>query len=534
MRQMNSWRPGKLMLATVASTVLLVGCASGGSADGGETGQPGAAQVVGEQGDGGEVQPGGTLSYAVYSLPSSLDPSRTQPAGTTGGTEMAGIYDLLIRYDSATNEFVPNLAKSMDESENHLKWTMKLRDGVTFSDGSALDADAVVASIERFNTNNGGNSQIYTANVDKTEATAPDTVEFTLKQPWTAFPAMLALGHGMVTAPSADGPDGEFTPIGAGAFTLKTFTPPETIELTAREDYWDGSPHLDDIKIVSIKGEQAKIDTMQTGGVDMMYLRNAETVNAGKSQFPGFIDPVSVAMVVHINQREGRPGSDVRVRQSIGYALDPALVDERARGGEGMPGSVIFQDWSQWHSDVPGISPDPDKARELLEEAKADGFDGKATYVAIAEPDSQAVATAIQAQLNSVGFDIAIDTVPSVTDMVKRNYIDNDFDLSFGAYSLLDAAPEIRLFSSMDSTSTNNIVGIDSPEMNAALANMQSAPTHDDKVQAMADLQTLINEQVPFANLGAGEGFIGWQDSVYGVDPSLDGILLLNKAWIKR
>ncbi|WP_241665656.1 ABC transporter substrate-binding protein [Prescottella subtropica] len=515
--------------------MLVTGCASG-SADGGSDGstRSGAARIIGDQGDGGPVQSGGTLTYAAYSMPASLDPARTQVAGTTGGTEMAAIYDLLIRHDSATNEFVPHLAKSMEESGDRLTWTMKLRDGVTFSDGTPFDANAVVASIDRVNRNKSAYSQLYIAAVSKTEATAPDTVTFTLTDPWSAFPAMFTFGHGMVTAPAAEGPDGKFTPIGAGPFTLGAFNPPESIELVARDDYWDGRPNLDAVKIVNIQGDQPKIDTLQSGGVDMIYLRNSDTVNAAKGQFPGYVDPVSLGQVLQINQRPGHAGSDVRVRQAIASAVDPAVVDQRARGGEGMPGSVIFQDWSQWHGDVPGIAPDPAKARELLEAAKADGYDGKATYLSIAEPNSQANALAIQAQLNAVGFDVTIEYVPSATDMVKRLYVDKDFDLGYGAISLFDAAPEIRLYSAVDSTSTNNISGVNSPEINAALDAIQSATSRDDKVQAFGKLQTLVNEQVPFVNLGATEAFVGWDRSVHGVDPSLDGILLLDEAWIAK
>ncbi|WP_305092958.1 ABC transporter substrate-binding protein [Prescottella sp. R16] len=535
MRRTFGHRLGATVFATCAAAALVAGCASG-SADtaGGGGERSGAARIVGEQGDGGPVQTGGTLTYAAYSMPTSLDPARTQVAGTTGGTEMAAIYDLLIRHDSATNEFVPHLAQSMDESDDRLTWTMKLRDGVTFSDGTPLDANAVVASIDRVNRNNSAYAQLYVAAVAKTDAVAPDTVTFTMTSPWSAFPAMFTFGHGMVTAPAAEGPDGQFTPIGAGPFTLGTFDPPESIELVAREDYWDGRPNLDAVRIVNVQGDQPKIDTLVSGGVDMIFLRNSDTVNVAKERFAGYVDPVGMGQVLQINQRAGHAGSDVRVRQAIAYAVDPAVVDQRARGGEGMPGSVIFQEWSQWRGDVPGIEPDPEKARRLLDEAKADGFDGKATYLSIAEPNSQANALAIQAQLNAVGFDVTIDYVPSVTDMVKRLYVDKDFDLGYGATSLFDAAPEIRLYSAVDSKSTNNISGVDSPEFDAALDAIQSAPTHEDKVQAFGTLQTLVNEQVPFVNLGATEAFIGWDESVYGVNPSLDGILLLQNAWIRK
>ncbi|WP_328825595.1 ABC transporter substrate-binding protein, partial [Tomitella gaofuii] len=142
--------------AMLASTALLAGCASngGGSGSGGSGGSEGAqitkAGVIGDQAEPGQPVSGGTLSFAGYSMPSSLDPTKTQPAGSTGGTEMANIYDLLVRYDADKQQYVPQLAESLTESDDHLTWTIGLREGVTFSDGTPLDAQAVVDSMNRF------------------------------------------------------------------------------------------------------------------------------------------------------------------------------------------------------------------------------------------------------------------------------------------------------------------------------------------------------------------------------------------------
>ncbi len=90
-----------------------------------------------------------------------------------------------------------------------------------------------------------------------------------------------------------------------------------------------------------------------------------------------------MAMIGQINHRPGHPGADVRVRQAMAYAIDPATIDQRARGGQGMPGAELFQSWSRWHNDVAPLPPDQAKARELLEAAKADGYDGVVRYVGV-------------------------------------------------------------------------------------------------------------------------------------------------------
>src|SRR3546814_2208854 len=71
-------------------------------------------------------------------------------AGSTGGLEMAAIYDVLMRWDSEANTVEPQLAESLEPNEDFTTWTLKLRDGVKFSDGTPLDSAAVKFSLDRY------------------------------------------------------------------------------------------------------------------------------------------------------------------------------------------------------------------------------------------------------------------------------------------------------------------------------------------------------------------------------------------------
>ncbi|WP_305091373.1 ABC transporter substrate-binding protein [Prescottella sp. R16] len=529
-----SRRVGRMLAMVTVGAVALTGCASAdGDSKDNSSGATTTLGVLGDQGDGGTPVSGGTLSYAVYAPVASLDPTVTQPAGATGGSEMAAVYDVLMRYDTGTQTFEPQLAKSMEESPDFLTWTMSLRDNVTFSDGTPLNADAVVASIDRYNQRRGANSQLFQQMVKSTEATDASTVVFTLNQPWRTFPAMLAYGHGMIVAPSSQQGD-KFTPIGAGPFTVTSLRPQQELQLAARPDYWGGAPNLAGLKFVAITGEQPKVDALKTEGVDMIFLRNAETVNAAKDQFPGYTETISMMMVGQLNNAEGRPGADPRVRQAIAYAVDPEVLDQRARGGQGMPGTDMFQPWSQWHGDTSGLSPDPSKAAALLEQAKADGFDGRITYIGINDPDAQQLALAVQAQMNAVGFDVSIETVGSATDMVERLYVDRNFDMTVSGSGATDSTPEIRLFSSLHSTSTNNVLGYKNPEMDALLSEVLSAPDETVKRAAVDDIQKLVNTDQPFLSWGAATNYVAWSPNVYRANPTVDGIILFDKAFRKN
>ncbi|WP_024793669.1 ABC transporter substrate-binding protein [Tomitella biformata] len=542
MSRSNRRRAGTVAIAAIASGLMLASCASNGdsssdSSNGsGDTGlqtEAGAIGIIGDQADGGTAVDGGTLNFAGFSPVASLDPTKTQPAGSTGGTEMAAIYDLLVRYDASTHTYEPQLAKSLTESDDHLSWTLKLRDGVTFSDGTPLNADAVVASTNRFNERHGGNSQAFLAGVKSVEATDESTVVYTMNQPWSEFPALLVFGHGMVVAPSSDGADGAFTPIGAGAFTFESLTPGSDLVLKAREDYWNGKPHLDSLKFVTIADEQPKIDALNTGGIQMAFLRNAAAIDDAKATLPGFYETSSLSDVIQINQREGRPGADVRVRQAMQMTIDPEVINVRAKEGKGMPGTEIFQSWSKWHNDVPAMTLNVDEAKTLVEEAKADGFDGNITYFTPGNQSSQATALAVQAMLAPIGINVNVEYAASVTDVVKRLYVDKDFDIATAAYSVGDAAPFMRLYSALDSTSSNNILGVNDPKMDQILTDVQTAKDDDAKRTALAALQTEVNATAPFLTLSAGANFVPWTDNVYGAVPSMDAIMLLDQAWIK-
>jgi len=538
-RRVMRGRVGRLVVVAVAGSVLLSACAGGGSSSSSSSKTSASAPtsvtngIVGVQNDEGSPVKGGTLSFAGYSVATSLDPTKTQPSGATGGTEMSAIYDVLVRYDASTNKFSPQLAQSLDADSAQKVWTLKLRPGVTFSDGTAVDSQAVVASIERFNKNRGANAQVWQAAVSKMEATDPATVVITLNQPWREFPTMLASGQGMIVAPAAYKTP-TFTPIGAGPFTLQTFAPNEGTVVKARPDYWGGAPNLDSLKFVALLGDKAKADSLKSGGVQMAFTRTPQVVAQEQAAgYPGFLLTQPLGGVFNLNNRPGHPGSDVRVRQAIAYATNVDTVNQRVYENKGLPGTEIFPVWSQWHNDVGGLKFDQAKAKQLLDAAKKDGASTTIRYIGLSDPAAQQTALTAQALLQAAGFTVNIEYQNSVADVVKKLYVDHDYDMAFASYSLYNVDPYTRLYSALNSKSTNNTVGYNNPDMDALLAKVQAATTDEAKKAVLADLQKLVNDTVPFVTVGATATFIPWQKNVHGVKPTLDGVILFDKVWLK-
>lgn len=529
----SRWRPMgrrsvKIAVAMVVGALALTSCASGGA----ETASD--ERLVGMVGAGLASDPvdGGTLTFSPYAMVSSLDPVRTQASGNTGGTEMAAVYDLLVRFDPDANTFEPQLAQSLESNDAADQWTLTLRPDVTFSDGSTLDAEAVLWSINRFNSSRGVGSALWNDSVESMEATADDTVVFTLKQPWRSFPTMLGSAHGLIVAESSDA-GGDFTPIGAGAFVFDRLVPNEELVLTAREDYWGGSPHLSSLRFVPITGDTAKLESLKSGQLDMSLLRDVEPVaQALDDGYSGYVDTTSLGALVMINNRDGRPGADVQVRQAIAQAIDADAFDQRTNQGLGMPDRRVFADWSRWSGDTDALPYDIDAAAQSLAEAKASGYDGSIKVLAMSEPTSQAQALALQAMLQASGFTVEIEYVNSATDLIKRRYVDYDYDIAYSAFNVNEASPYIRLSGIIQSDSSNNALGYQSPEMDQLLEQLKSAGTEEDEIQVIEKIQQLVNDTVPFVALGSHRQFVVWTDKVGGVVPTIDAIMLLDQAWV--
>ena len=534
-RRTRSARLAPALLATAATLALLTSCASSDEAEKRLSGPtvgafaPGLVNIP----EGGDVVEGGTLTFGSYAEPLELDPVKTIVAGTTGGTEMAAVYDVLMRWDEDEQAVVPQLAESLTPDEDHTTWTLTLRPGVSFSDGTVLDAEAVRWSIQRYLDQGGHDAAVWSHNVERMDVTGDLTVEFTLARPWPSFDALLTTGIGMVVAKSSDAGK-QFTPVGAGAFVLEDRAPQERMTFTANPDYFGGEPPLAKLEFVYIVDPNALWDSFGQDEVSMAIVRDPIVVEEALTEkTAGYLQMVGLGVTGLINSREGHPGEDVRVRQAIQMAVDPELVNERANDGAGVVSSSLFPATSRFHQDgVEGLPHDPDAARELVDEAKADGYDGKITYLQGSSPQQRAIGQAIEAQLDAVGFDAKAEYLPTITDLISRVVVDGDYDMSTWALSWRDSAPYARMFGINHSAGGTGYGTATSPEMDRLIEDFQAAATEQEQIAAAEALQKGWNELVPAMVLGPSAEFNLWQDDVHGVTTNSNTMVLLDEAWV--
>lgn len=529
---------GRVAIAALATTLLMAGCASSDGDDGEGPDASGltkdeiyTAGLVGVDGDAGDPKQGGTLTLADYSEARSLDPTKTIPNGAAGGNALAAVYDVLMRYNQETNAFDPWLAESLS-TEDNTTWTLKLREGVTFSDGTPFDAAAVVGSIGYYMQSAGYNTLLLATNIKDMKPEGTDTVVFTLNQPWITFPNMLASGPGMIMAPAAYARGAEkFEPIGAGPFTLDTYKPAEELLLKANKDYWSGAPKLDAVRFVWLGSDNDRLSSLADGTVDVINIRNSEVLEkARKDGHPGIMVPNGLGSLFWLNNREGRAASDVRVRQAINHAIDPEVVAERVNAGAGLPGRNIYSPSAPYFSDVATSGYDLEKARELVAAAKADGYDGTLTYIGQSDQASQTQAVTVQAMLEAAGFTVKTDLLRNIADQTNRIYVTHDYDIAVSAMSIPDEDPYSRLATNLLSQSPQNPSGYDNPEMDQLIGQLQAA-SGEDATKLLTQINELWQETVPGVAMGAGAFFIPWSDDVHGISSTSETLLLLGGAW---
>lgn len=330
----------------------------------------------------GALNPTDTGSTDVFTIvredePNSLDPKiSTATAQTFIGVNVT---ESLVQIDPVTGETAPLLAESWTWDGAN-EWIVSLRQGVSFHDGSPFNADAVVANIERImdpaeeSTLTG-----VVSNLQSVTATDEYTVEMITAEPDPIF-LRKTIAINYVAPTFADHDDEYFAtnPIGTGPYILSDWNRGQSIDLEANEDYWDGAPSLKKIH-VEFRAESSV---------------RAAMVAAGEAQVATNLAPSDVASVPEtiqqttadvIGVRVDMKGpaekdilKDVRLRMAMLYAIDMKTLTETVLDGVATPalGAQMIPPGSVGYNDTLKPWPyDPEKAKELIGELVADGFD---------------------------------------------------------------------------------------------------------------------------------------------------------------
>lgn len=525
-------------LASLAAATLTLSACGGG----GDTAESASGATAPDQSERCTAdKAGGTITMGEYAMLPSFAPGQGA-FGVRGAAESAAVYDRLMRWNPDAAEFEPKLAESLEANADNTVWTLTLRDGVKFSNGDALTAEDVAYTVGLHkDPATRSNALTDAMQIDQARVVDPTTVEFTLAEPWAGFPILLAGPAGEVLPQkaheAADPQDWSREPIGAGAFTVTSYTPDQELVLEPNPEYY-GGPVCPTLKFIRIPGSQGTYEAFQTGELQLGFLRGAKPVtNAQDDGAQGFEVITSSGSIVNLNSgNSGYDGvlTDERARQAVATAIDRDLVDQRLTGGVGQPTSAIVAESSRFFDGQQGPEYNVEKATALVDEVKADrpDWNGALTLLVADSPENMEAGVAVKALLDAAGFKVTIESAP-VSQVVARQF-SGDFEAVVGGLSPSDADPASTFASAMTPGGALNIPGIDDPELTAAVTAFKAAPDLESQKDALTTLQEVYNRVVPFAVIANAQEYVVVDESVKGVSPTLFSTMLFDGAYVEK
>ncbi len=375
-----------------------------------------------------------TITVGMQLEPPHLDPTGAA-AGAIDSVVYANIFEGLTRF-GADGSILPALAESWGISDDGLVYTFKLHAGVAFHDGSAMDAEDVVFSLDRARAEDSTNAQkALFEGIETVEALDATTVKITLNAPNGAFLFNLAWGDAVIVAPESIA-DAKTHPVGTGPFVFTNWVQGDRIEITKNADYWGTPARLEKATFKFISDPTAAFAAVMAEDVDVFPAFPApENLLQFEqdSRFQVIVGSTEGETILAINNKMP-PFDNVQVRKAVAHAIDRQSIIDGAMFGYGTPIGSHFAPHHPDYVDLTGQSNyDPELAKSLLAEAGyPDGFE---TTLKLPPPSyARRGGEIIAAQLREIGINVKISNLEWAQwlEQVFRGY---DFGLTIVSHT---------------------------------------------------------------------------------------------------
>jgi peptide/nickel transport system substrate-binding protein len=469
----------------------LVAAACGGGDDDDAAGVGGEETEATSEASEDELDPNGSLTYGAANLPSRLDPHRSSNGFDQNW--LAPVYERLID-QTPDAELIPGLATEW-EFVDQLTFEMKLREGVTFHDGTPFNAEAVKINIERAKNDPESGLFAYLEPVATVEVVDDLTVRFILSKPDSTLPNQLATRPGMMASPAAIATDNLDTEmVGTGMFTFVEYRDGDRAIFERNEDYWGEPAKLQRLELVYMVDPTTRANALVSGQVDAAPIDPNDVAQVEGAGFDVQFGEGVTLWHLFVNRTLSEFG-DVRVRQAMEHAVDhQALVDLLIQGYGKPSQQWVPEGTPYWNEDYafPHYEYDPERARELLAEAGLpDGFSfellvpNSASFVRLAE--------ILQQQYAEVGIDVTLRQIDA-SESSDIFFVRKEGQVLLAAApGRVDPAELVQIY--FNPTSFSNPGGHTTPEIMEAWQAALEAFEEPELTETRIRLSGLITEQ---------------------------------------
>jgi peptide/nickel transport system substrate-binding protein len=498
------------------------------------------------------AQPGSQIVIGLQAEPVTLDVAQLSDYNSSR-TAMP-MFEGLVRFADGSTDVEPGLAERWEVSDDGLTYTFFLRPGVSFHDGTPVNAEAVEFSFERqldpahpyHDTGTFPYAEFTLGNIASIEVVDELTVRLTLRENFAPFLSNLAMHAAALVSPTAvmaSGADFSENPVGAGPYRFVSWRRGVEVVLERNPDYWRVTPQVERLIYRPIIEDQARLAALEAGEVDL-------AVNLPPDDLPRlrsdarftFSEQAGMHTWYVVFNVTKEPFGDARVRQAVAHAIDRQAIVDAVLGGTGVLAKNFLPPvvWG-YTEDVPEYPYDPERARELLAEAGyPDGFEVEFWVPASGSGMQQPVAmgTVIQDYLSRVGIEatiqqfewgtyldrviVPLDSADTVPAMFQMSWIGDNGDPDNFLYILLsgDQFPPFGF----------NLGYYTNPEVDAILREARTTSDHDARVTLYVAAQRLIMADMPVVPVDHETQIVIHRSGIEGFVPHPTGVFRFEKV----
>ncbi|NPV62675.1 MAG: ABC transporter substrate-binding protein [Methanotrichaceae archaeon] len=450
----------------------------------------------------------------------------------------AGIYETLFAYDENMN-LVPELARGYERASD-TEWIIHLREGVQFHDGTPFDADAAIYSINRVREDPENRWYDQYSFIDSITAADDHTIKITTKEPYAPTLAAFAdIRIACMVSPAADNLKTE--PVGTGPFQFVSYDPDVKLTMKGNENYWNGPVEADGAVVSYIAQPETRALMLEGDEVDIAWAMPAqwyETIEDGPTTSVASKDTMRTYFMF-VNTAKP-PLDKVEVRQAINYAINrEELVDTALEGVAGTPAKCFWPSNYPWsaNDELMGYPYDPDKAKELLEDAgltwngEAWLYDGKPFELSIktytSRPANKPSAEVIASQLENIGIKTSVETLE--TAAIKSDMSNGNYDLALYAYGVATNGDPDYFVSQQFLSNSTEAGWTRYPGLDDLIAKGRTTLDQDERMEIYKEIQEHVLEDSPEIYLFYDKMLAGVNDRVKGFEIYPSEITILTK-----
>jgi len=470
-------------------------------AEAGQTNGPGLNGV-----SSAKPKRGGSLVMGIDTEEGGFDPTtaRWDEGGYLYGRT---IFDPLAIVNAA-GKVEPYLAQSITPNADYTAWTITLRPGIEFHDGTPLDANALQLNLTKQQASPLV-GPAFAAQIEGSAITGPMAVTITMKSPWVPFPYYLAQGQtGYIAAPSMlNNSNGTTHPVGTGPFVFKEWVPNSHFTATANPHYWrPGLPYLDEITFKPIIQPTSRTDALETGTVDIMHTNSPSAILTfrGNKKY-SYVDnsgpiigqPTINCLMLNTSKP---PFNNRNLRLAMAKASNSKQYAKVIDLGVNAPINGLFLPSSQYYSKTSYPSYDPAGAKKLVKQvAQQTGKPVAFTLNATQDAEVERAAEYVKQQYGNVGISVTINVLAQsalINDSLSGNYEATtwrqfgavDPDLNYVWWSTTTVTPGLAL----------NMARNADPQLQAALVQGRAASSQQARTSAYQMVNQRLSVDLPY------------------------------------